>query len=198
MMIFARPLEEQQLSDRLQVESWATEISNLLETRLPGISSIYDISAIEDAERHIFLPEVTLRLHGMEKIYTFRRDFFSSGEYRSLIRLGKTLDRLLEAGAYVKRGEKTEEVSSFDEAVNWLIADAMKGHYLQRYKGLGEMNPDQLWETTMDPENRRMLQVTIEDAIGADQLFTTLMGDQVDPRREFIEANALSVDNLDI
>ncbi len=198
MMIFARVLDEQQLSDRSQVESWVEEISALLATHLPGISSIYSITVKEDSERHIFLPEVKLSLHGMEKTYTFRRDFFGSGEYNSLVRLGKTLNGLLEDSAYVKRGEKTQEVSSFDDAIEWLIADAMKGHYLQRYKGLGEMNPDQLWETTMDPENRRMLQVTIEDAIGADQLFTTLMGDQVDPRREFIEANALSVDNLDI
>ena len=198
MMIFARAITEEQLADQSQVEGWVEELSTMLETRMPGISSLYTINVKEDTERHIFLPEAILSLHGMEKAYTFSRDFFSSGEYKSLVRLGKTLDGLLEAGAYVKRGEKTREVSSFDEAIQWLIADAMKGHYLQRYKGLGEMNPDQLWETTMDPENRRMLQVTIEDAIGADQLFTTLMGDQVDPRREFIEANALSVENLDV
>lgn len=198
MMIFAGAITEEQLSDRALVEAWVKELYTMLETRMPGISNIYSLGVKEDTERQLFLPEATLSLHGMEKNYTFSRDFFSSGEYRSLVRLGKTLDGLLEAGAFVKRGEKTKEVSSFDEAIQWLIADAMKGHYLQRYKGLGEMNPEQLWETTMDPENRRMLQVTIEDAIGADQLFTTLMGDQVDPRREFIEANALSVDNLDV
>jgi DNA gyrase subunit B len=197
-MIFTPPLAEDQLGSTEQVSAWVEALSSQFLQSQPVVSTNYQLGTIEDKERHIFLPYAKFSFHGLEKTYTFNRDFFHSGEYRAINKLGKTLDGLLESSAYVKRGEKTKDVASFDEAIKWLIADAMKGHYLQRYKGLGEMNPGQLWETTMDPENRRMLQVTIDDAIGADQLFTTLMGDQVDPRREFIEENALAVENLDI
>jgi len=100
-------------------------------------------------------------------------------------------------GATVSKGDKTKEISSLEQAIDWLLEQSAHGLHIQRYKGLGEMNPDQLWETTMDMKNRTLTQVRIEDAVAADEIFTTLMGDQVEPRREFIELNALSVENLD-
>ena len=197
-MIFTDLLPEADLTDQTKVQRWVDSLTANLQAKHPGVSANYTLRASEDRERHTYLPEAVLNLHGLERTYPFNGDFFHSGEYRTLAGLGKILDGLVEDGAFVKRGEKTKEVSSLGEAIEWLTQDAMKGHYLQRYKGLGEMNPDQLWDTTMNPETRRMLQVTIDDAIGADQLFNTLMGDQVDPRREFIEDNALAAENLDI
>jgi DNA gyrase subunit B len=197
-MVFSSPLAEEDLLSQDKVELWVEEVAVKLAKLHSGVSANYTLHVTEDLERHLFLPQATLNLHGLERNYNFSRDFFHSGEYRAIADLGKTLEGLLESGAFVKRGERTQEVNSFAEAIEWLTNDAMKGHYLQRYKGLGEMNPDQLWDTTMNPETRRMLQVTIDDAIGADQLFNTLMGDQVEPRREFIEENAMAAENLDI
>jgi len=136
--------------------------------------------------------------HGITTEKHIHREFFDSAEYRRIAELAKTLAGLLRPGAYVLKGEQRQEVGSFKQAINWLLDQARKGQVIQRYKGLGEMNPEQLWDTTINPETRRLIQVRIEDAQAANDIFATLMGDQVEPRRDFIEKNALAVANLDV
>ena len=136
--------------------------------------------------------------HGTTSHKYLPREFFESAEYQRIAELARTLAGLIGEGAFVTRGSERTDIGSFKEAMKWLFDQARKGQTIQRYKGLGEMNPEQLWETTINPETRRLLQVKIEDAVAADDIFTTLMGDQVEPRREFIEKNALSVTNLDV
>jgi DNA gyrase subunit B len=141
---------------------------------------------------------VTREHHGHTVTKGFPDGFFSSPEYQRIAAIGTRFQNVLSAGAYVLRDNEKHDVATLPEAIEWLMARAKEGQTIQRYKGLGEMNPDQLWETTVNPETRRLLQVRIEDAVAADGIFTTLMGDQVEPRREFIERNALAVANLDV
>jgi len=141
---------------------------------------------------------ITKVQHGIGTTRYLPREFFETNEYRHIMALSAKLDGLLGEDALVSRGERQFAVTHFSEAVEWLMNEARRGQSVQRYKGLGEMNPDQLWDTTVNPETRRLMQVKIEDAVKADEIFTTLMGDQVEPRREFIEKNALTVSNLDV
>ena len=141
---------------------------------------------------------ITKVQHGIAATRYLPREFFDSNEYRSIMSLAGKLSGLLSEGSYVQRGERRAPVIEFSDAVEWLMSEARRGQSIQRYKGLGEMNPDQLWDTTVNPETRRLMQVKIDDAVKADEIFTTLMGDQVEPRREFIEKNALSASNLDV
>jgi DNA gyrase subunit B len=196
-LVYIRGLDSAALIVKDDVESWGLELQEKLNEEDNGTHR-YRVSAKEDKERNIFVPNIETTAHGVPHYHSLSRDFFESSEYSALVDLGKTLQGLLEEDAYVQRGERNQPVESFKEALDWLMTESRRGINTQRYKGLGEMNPEQLWDTTMDPASRRMLLVTIEDAIAADLMFTTLMGDQVEPRREFIETNALSVMNLDI
>lgn len=156
------------------------------------------VPVVNEQERTMHLPQVAIKQHGLVNPLTLNREFILSKDYRELGALGRQLVDLIDEGAYVRRGDKKKEVESFEQIVQWLLEEAKRGQSIQRYKGLGEMNPIQLWETTMDPTTRRMLQVTIQDAVSADEIFTTLMGDDVEPRRDFIESNALDAENIDI
>ena len=194
--IYLPEVTVEQLGDHAAMQAWLVKFqARLSNSQKSGLA--YQASVREDKERNVWLPEVEVTSHGLASYVTFNRDFFGSNDYRTVVKLGANLSTLLGEGAYVQRGERRKAVSEFKEALDWLMNESTKRHTIQRYKGLGEMNPEQLWETTMDPTVRRMLKVTIEDAIAADQIFNTLMGDAVEPRRDFIESNALSVSNLD-
>ncbi|GEA62529.1 DNA topoisomerase (ATP-hydrolyzing) subunit B [Vibrio comitans] len=195
--IYVPRLTAEECQDEALVTAWGERLVSQLNAKEVGASQ-YSLEVEKHAELNVCLPKVVVRTHGVHYEYVVSLELLATKEYDKLASLSDALDGLLEEGAYVKRGERTAQVTTFQEVLEWLTKESRRGLSLQRYKGLGEMNPDQLWETTMDPDTRRMMQVTIEDAVGADQLFTTLMGDHVEPRRRFIEDNALKVANLDV
>ena len=149
-------------------------------------------------EKKYFYPKIIIKNHGFGKEYLLKNDILNSQDYKFIIESRQEILGLLEKDAFVERGEKRYSSADFNEIYTWLMDEAKKGLVISRYKGLGEMNPDQLWDTTMDPQSRRLLKVNIHDAVAADEIFTTLMGDQVEPRRQFIEDNALSAENIDV
>ena len=193
-MTHAPLLEANGSAEIVRVRAWVEALERRLDAMAQGQDRFR--LAVEERPDDGFAVRVVAVMHGVESERRLGSEFFRSIEYRNLVRLGGHVDAPL-ARAMVHKGERRRGIASYREGLEWLLADARRGTHMQRYKGLGEMNPDQLWETTMDPETRRLLQVRIEDAVAADELFTTLMGDQVEPRREFIEENALTVANLD-
>ena len=180
--------------DADKLTAWGTQLETALNAQ-PVAGRQYHVTLQSGTPPHLVVSRTE---HSVTVEKHLHREFFASSDYRRIAELSRTLAGLFGPGARVKKGEASREVSSFREALLWLLEQARKGQSIQRYKGLGEMNPGQLWDTTINPETRRLVQVKIEDALGADEIFSTLMGDQVEPRREFIERNALAATNIDV
>ena len=186
-------LEINDLSDRTKVEDWLAEFSVILSSMdSPLVAN--EIKQLGE----LFVPTITIFVDGVMREIDIDSDLLGGNMVQELFDFSTKIRALMSASITVSRGERESVVSNFVAAYEWLDAESRRGFDIQRYKGLGEMNPEQLWDSTMDKSKRHMLQVTIDDAIGADKMFTTLMGEEVEPRREFIETNALSVANLDI
>jgi DNA gyrase subunit B len=193
----ARPLGAEDFLDAGSLDAW----TGALQTQLNNVGlgrAQYTVRVQTSSEGQGGALLIEKRHHGLTSIQTLAVNQLVNGELRQINEIAAQLHGLLQPGASVSRGGKTQAIASFRQAQEWLLEEAKKGRTIQRFKGLGEMNPEQLWDTTVNPETRRLLKVRIEDAVAADQIFSTLMGDVVEPRREFIEENALRVGNLDV
>ncbi len=186
------------MTDNAAFQTWCNDLEQRLNQH-DSLALHYRVNGIFDSVSELPTAlELTRLVHGIPESRLIPIEFFRSGDYAKIVEFGHTLTGLLQPDAYMTRGERSKAINDLGEGIHWLLAEAQRGTSTQRYKGLGEMNPEQLWETTMNPQMRRLLRVTIEDAVAADAIFTTLMGDQVEPRRLFIERNALNVGNLDV
>ncbi|RMD00405.1 DNA topoisomerase (ATP-hydrolyzing) subunit B [Aquitalea palustris] len=191
-------LEAMLKSGRLSLETEQASNDTIARLRALVPAEAITLELLHDEKNDGHLIKIIRKLHGNVLVTVLDQDFLETGDYAELAKTGELLSGLLQEGAAVRRGETVKPISEFGQALDWLLAEVKKGMNIQRYKGLGEMNPEQLWETTMDPNVRRLLKVRIEDVMGADDVFTTLMGDDVEPRRAFIEGNALIARNIDV
>ena len=196
-LLYMPPVTEEHMEDSEWLSNWAQRLQELMETD-DSDTERFAVRWVAGEPGESGAIEVAITSHGVTANKLIQMEFFRAPEYRRIAELGAEMGELVGDGAYVQRGERRLDVGGFEEAMVWLMEQARRGLHIQRYKGLGEMNPDQLWDTTINPDSRRLMQVRIEDAVAADEIFSTLMGDQVEPRREFIERNALTVANLDI
>ena len=196
-MMWLPGIEPSTVDDPDEMRRWCGELERRLKI-LNGTGPRYAVECRPATETSDATVLVTREYHGVTSTKSIHAGFFGSPEYQRIEAVGATFKDLLGPGASVTRGKERKEVTTFPDAIAWLMDQAKQGQSIQRYKGLGEMNPEQLWETTVNPDSRRLMQVRIEDVVAADEIFTTLMGDHVEPRRDFIERNALAVANLDI
>jgi DNA gyrase subunit B len=195
--LLGAPLDAAAWQDSAALDAWAARLQALLATS--GLGRPRYVLRIQAAsQEHPAALVIEREQHGVRHSQALPAGFLAGGEFRSIVEASLQLAGLIQPGAQVRRGGKTQSVTDFRQAYEWLMEEAKRGRAIQRFKGLGEMNPEQLWETTVNPDTRRLLQVSIEDAVAADRIFSTLMGDVVEPRREFIEQNALRVANLDV
>lgn len=191
-------LTQEYLSDKSKMTQWIFAIQEKIAQFIPSSVS-YEIDLYFDNSNQLYFPQLQVKSHGISNSILLNLSFVASEDYQDLVKESEKLNTLFNAGkAIFTRENIKKSISHFSDLMEWLMQDSKKGLTIQRYKGLGEMNPDQLWQTTMDPVERRLLKVQVEDAVAADKVFTTLMGDEVEPRRKFIEENALYVRNLDI
>jgi DNA gyrase subunit B len=194
-MTYLPPLNDETTADKDKLIAWI----KLLETNLnAGDHKAVFSTELKYQDSDDFDVTVNKRLHGITKTFVLHATFFTGKDYQKIAHFAEQTLSLFGVNSLMRMGEREQSVSTFKQAFEWMMKEVKKGQHIQRYKGLGEMNPEQLWETTLDANSRRLLKVTIKDAVGADEIFTTLMGDVVEPRRDFIVKNALDVANLDV
>ncbi|ATW01902.1 DNA topoisomerase (ATP-hydrolyzing) subunit B [Candidatus Legionella polyplacis] len=191
-------LKEENFNSRELINIWCKKLCSNLQNLNLNKNIYYDISLIYKKELFSYLPSITITKYGLSKSFIFDKSFFLSKDYIKIMELGKEIKKYVKNGSKIIKNNKILKIISIDQVLHWLITEEKYGQIIQRYKGLGEMNPEQLWDTTMNPNIRRMLKVTIKDVFMADKIFSTLMGDQVEPRKQFIFDNALEVKNIDI